>query len=66
MLRSLTPEGFSLAFCAANAGGQLGQKISAIEASATEIVKAPPAGLTSSYVSGFLHRKLPDIRLQAW
>ena len=57
---------FALAFCAANAGGQLGRKIKAIEAAANEIVETPPAGLASSYVSGFLTRNLPDIRLRAW
>lgn len=66
MLRSLTPKGFALAFCAANAGGQLGRKIKAIEAAANEIVEAPPAGLAPSYISGFLNRNLPDIRLRAW
>ena len=66
MLRSLTPEGFALAFCAANAGGQLGRKIKAIEAAANEIVETPPAGLAPSYISGFLNRNLPDIRLRAW
>ncbi len=66
MLRSLTPEGFSLAFCAANAGGELGQKIRAISAAADEIVDAPPAGVGAAYVSGFLQRRLPDLRLEAW
>ena len=66
MLRSLTPEGFSLAFCAANAGGQLGQKLRAIDAAANEIVKVPPSGISAPYIGGFLQRRLPDIRLQAW
>jgi hypothetical protein len=66
MLRSLTPEGFSLAFCAANAGGQLERKLMALDAAAMEIKADPPKGLSRAYVDGFLTRRLPDLRLQAW
>ena len=37
-----------------------------ISAAADEIVGDPPAGVDVSYVSGFLRRRLPEIRLEAW
>ena len=66
MLRSLTPEGFALAFCAANAGGALGDMLGAIQGATKAMREAPPAGLSPAYVDGFIRRNLPRMRLEAW
>lgn len=66
MLRSLTPEGFSLAFCAANAGGRLARRLQVIEREAKKLVETPPAGVDRKFAAEFMEARRGQIRQLAW